>query len=83
MAGELDEQNKDIESLDEELRWILLDQYNVSRETAALLANKGFGSIDMMRHMGDTRAEVVDTLKHAAGLGNESAEERKTMIQLL
>ena len=42
-----------IATLEEEVRWILLDQYKVSRSTADLFATKGFGSLDMVRHMGD------------------------------
>ena len=79
--GEAEERN--LARLDEDLRWILLEQYKVPRAVAAWVAQQGYTSVDMFRHMGDTRAEVLETLTQAVELKNSTPEERRVVIQLL
>ena len=65
----MDEIDIQVSKMAAKLQWLLLDQFSVSKIDIAVVAKKGFTSESMWRHMGENRAEFLESAKAIMGLG--------------
>ena len=65
------------------LRWLLIDQYKVSPLDAAGLADEGFTTEAVWRHLGDNREEVLQSCTDTLSLPGDTKERRMLRIQVL
>ena len=72
-----------VKLLDPDLVWLLGVQHKVDPEIQAMCGIAGFSSQAMIREMGETRAEILDTIKTAIGINEDSPEHKRAQIQLL
>ncbi len=72
-----------LEALDDEVRWLVIHKAKISEGDAAVIAQKGCTSVDMIADLGDEWAEIINNIKRLIGFDEDATEQEILRIKML